>query len=168
MEPYAIEQRPGVFRKIDTPLREAVYDVARSPKRLGDASGLTTGGIHYLLQQDLKAARLDGGRIRSLHDVELAEKIAKATKELGREVPALELLGLVPWRGPERHEGNGGGRRKGRAPRARLLVPSPRSTAHASASASASIRRRHRSADPPSECPRPESNWDVGSERKAA
>jgi hypothetical protein len=103
---YRIRVRGNLSRDIETPLQQAVYHAMKSAIRLSDATEreLTPSGVHYLLSHDPIEIFADG-RVRSLTDVPTAELIEKATTAAGHPVPALELLGLAPWRGPDRFAG---------------------------------------------------------------
>ena len=96
---YSIPFKGNLDRRITTPLEEAVYDAMGSAQAFADAMEpqMTASGVHYLLKQD-PIARFADGRIRSVTDVELAERIARMTTAKGHPVAAMQLLGLAPWR----------------------------------------------------------------------
>lgn len=90
---YKIEVRDKVWVEITNPREEAILDVLGGRNVAHVKLGMTRQSVHRILK--------DVDRVK---DVESAEKIAKATADEGREVPAIELLGLAPWRGAERHD----------------------------------------------------------------
>lgn len=126
---------PVVQRRVRTPLQEAVYEAGKargitSQRRFGPLIGLTPQGLNYLMRLDAKRPPLTTGHVRSIIDVNLAELVDMVTTKLGHRVPSQELLGQLPWQGPNLHS------------------PDP------------VVRRRAQRAR--EECPRPESNWDLG------
>ena len=88
---YEIDAGTNLRRIITNPREEAIYDVLGGIRGAHEKLGMTRQAIHLILGVD---------RVK---DVESAERIAEVTRDAGREVPAVELLGLERWRGPERH-----------------------------------------------------------------
>lgn len=91
---------PGRKVEIANAVAEAVYLTFGGVTAASRILGITPQGIYKHLQAGHVATRTN------------AEKWAAATRKAGRPIPATELIGLVPWSGPERDtDGDGQGRK---------------------------------------------------------
>lgn len=100
---YEIPEGDNMKRIIRSALEEAIYDVLGGPVPAAGAMQVSRQAVHSLLDARLVKSRA------------AAMRIEQATREAGREVPAAELMELIPWRGPDRHGGDDSPRRRRQA-----------------------------------------------------
>ena len=112
----------GAALKVDNPLIEAVFEALKGKNGAAAALKTSRQNIDYILKKGWP-----------MRDARVAVMFDRATDERGHRVPAVELLGLAPWQGPDLHSDDPTVRRRARRTR--------------------------------EECPRPESNWDLGFRR---
>lgn len=97
---------PGRKVSVENAVAEAVYLVFGGVTEASRALGVTTQAIYKVLAV---------GHVETRGKAE--EWASAAAKRGGKPIPATELIGLVPWSGPDRHphlNGNGASRPKGR------------------------------------------------------
>jgi hypothetical protein len=115
---YDIEEQesPTVrrLRRITTPHQEAIFEALGGVLGAMEPLGLKSrAAVYYLLEQPV------------IRDREMAVKMDKATAKAGHRVPAVEIMKLAPWLGPDVHSPDPDVRR--RALRARGECPRPES-----------------------------------------
>ncbi len=88
-----VQESPTVrrLRYITEPHWEAIYDALGGPSAAMDALKITRQAIYYLL------------KLPAIRDREMAIKIDDATTAVGKRVPAIELMKLAKWLGPDAH-----------------------------------------------------------------
>ena len=109
---YTIPASESLTRTIRYPIEEAIYDVLGGVLGAAEALDVSRQAVLSMLAN------------RPIRHRGTAVKLSEATVAAGCEVPAAELMELVPWRGPERHDPNGEGRRPRRRPTVAPALPS--------------------------------------------